>query len=115
MKKEKPKKFSQLLEESGYKTYNVDIVDDKIDLSKHNFVLIRKDDNKQITGTSVLFIEWKEDGTFKSIHTTPAVGRSIVVDPMNHGNYKWMTSSITEVISDTEFKTKNSMYSLYKV
>jgi hypothetical protein len=115
MKKEKPKKLSQLLEESGYKTYDMVIDDNKIDLAKHNYVLTRKDDNKQITGTSVLFVEWKEDGTFKSLHTTPAVGRSIIVDPMNYANFKWMTSSITEVISETEFKTQNSTYLLHKI
>jgi len=115
MKKEKPKKLSQLLEESGYKTYDMVIDNNEIDLAIHNYILTRKDDNKKITGTSVLFVEWKEDGTFKSIHTTPEVGRSIIVDPMNHGNFKWMTSSITEIISETEFKTQNSTYLLDKI
>lgn len=86
-----------------------------IDLEQHKFVLTRLDDNKQIPCATIKFIEWNENGTFKAAHDTPAVGRSIIADPGPYGTYRWMTSVITEVISDTEFKTKNSTYTLHKV
>lgn len=86
-----------------------------IDLALDNYVLTRKEDNRQITGTAIKFIDWNENGVGGSIHDEPAIGRSIVVDPMIGGNYRWMTTQITEIISETEFKTKNSTYTLHKV
>jgi hypothetical protein len=86
-----------------------------IDLETHNFVLIREEDNKQIPGSVIKFIEWNENGTGKASHDTPAPGRSIVVDPIVGGSYVWLTSEITEVISDTKFKTLNSTYTLHKL
>ena len=86
-----------------------------IDLSVHNYVLTRKEDNKQIVGGVVKFVEWNEDTTFKAVHDTPAIGRSIIVDPGPYGMYHWLTSAITEVISDTEFKTENSTYLLHSL
>ena len=84
-----------------------------IDLEKDNFVLIREEDNKQIPGSVIKFIEWSDLGSGKAAHDTPAVGRSIVVDPIVGGSYVWLTSPITEVISDTKFKTVNSTYTLH--
>lgn len=86
-----------------------------IDLEKDNHVLTRIDDGKQIPCVVIKFIEWNEDGTFKSVHDTPSVGRSIIADPGPYGMYRWMTSVITEVITDNKFKTKNSTYTLHKV
>ena len=85
-----------------------------IDLVTDNYVLTRLEDNKQITASVIKFIEWNEDRTGKSSHAEPAVGRSIIVDPML-GNYKWMTTAITEIISETSFKTENSTYTLHKL
>lgn len=86
-----------------------------MDLAVHNYVLTRLDDNKQIPCGVIKFIEWNEDGTFKASHDTPAVDRSIIADPGPHGMYQWMTSVITEVVSENMFKTKNSTYVLHKV
>lgn len=86
-----------------------------IDLTKHNYVLTRVKDNKQIPCTVVKFIEWNEDGTFKFAHDDPSPGRSIVLDPGPHGMYSWLTSRITEIVSKTEFKTANSIYYLHSV
>ena len=66
-------------------------------------------------GTTVKFIEWDENGKGKSLHDTPAIGRSIVLDLNGPFSYQWMTTQITEIISETEFKTLNSTYALYKV
>lgn len=111
----KNKKFSQVLEASGYKTYNMDLVDNRIDLAIHNYTLVREEDNKQINAKEIKFIEWNEDGTGKSIHDIPAIGRSIVVDPIYGLTYKWMTTQIVEILSDSKFKTKNSTYKIYKL
>lgn len=86
-----------------------------MDLTVHNFVLQRVDDNKQMPCAVVKFIEWNEDGTFKALHDEPAVGRSIVVDPSSYGMHQWMTSAITEIVSSNEFKTQNSTYKLHKL
>lgn len=86
-----------------------------IDLALDNYVLTRKEDNKQMTANTVKFIEWNENGVGGSLHNEPAVGRSIVLDVTGPESYKWLTSQIVEIISNTEFKTKNSTYTLYKV
>lgn len=87
---------------------------DMIDFNDYNFVLTRLNDNKQIFCLVIKFIEWNEDGTFKSIHDRPAVGRSIITDPGPFGAYRWMTTVITEIVKDNEFKTLNSTYILHK-
>ena len=86
-----------------------------IDLAKDNYVLTRLEDNKQITASTINFIEWNEDGTGKSSHDDPAIGRSIIADGQVELTYKWLTTPITEIISETKFKTKNSTYTLHKV
>ena len=86
-----------------------------IDLVKDNYVLTRIDDEKQIPASVIKFIEWNENGTGKSLHDEPALGRSIVVDPVNAAIYKWMTTRIVEIIDPTTFKTENSTYTLHKL
>jgi len=86
-----------------------------IDLVKDNYVLTRIDDEKQIPASVIKFIEWNENGTGKSLHDEPALGRSIVVDPVNAVIYKWMTTRIIEIIDATTFKTENSTYTLHKL
>ena len=86
-----------------------------MDLVTDKYILTRIDDEKQITASVIKFIEWNEDGTGKSSHDEPAVGRSIIANPLIGGNYKWMTTQITEIISENEFKTKNSTYTLKKL
>jgi hypothetical protein len=76
--------------------------------------LIRENDNKELQGKTVSFIEWNEDGTFHRKHSEPAEGRSLILDP-HFLFYTWMT---TEIISFSyegnvlKFQTKNSNYIL---
>jgi hypothetical protein len=86
-----------------------------IDLAKDNYVLTRLEDNKQITASVIKFVEWNEDGTGKYVHDDPAIGRSIMADGWGELTYKWMTTPIIEIISETKFKTKNSTYTLHKL
>jgi hypothetical protein len=104
----KSKKLGQVLEESGYKKLY-------IDFEQHNFVLVRENDNKQMPCGVVKYVEWNEDGTFKSVHNDMAVGRSVILDPGPFGQYQWLTTTITEILSETKFKTTNSIYNLYKL
>jgi len=86
-----------------------------MDLVTDKYILTRIEDDKQIKASVIKFMEWNEDGTGKSSHDEPAVGRSIIANPLVGGNYAWMTTQITEIISENEFKTKNSTYTLNKI
>lgn len=110
----KNKKFSQVLNESGYKTYNMDIEDNRIDLATDNYVLVREEDNKRIRANEIKFVEWNEDGTFKSVHDEPAIGRSIIANPSRF-TYSWLTTSILEIKTPTHLITQNSTYKIYKL
>ena len=87
-----------------------------IDLAKDNYVLTRLEDNKQITASTINFIEWNEDGTFQSSHDELGLGRSFILDP-HLMSYTWMTTVVTEIIEQREdyikFRTSNSVYELF--
>jgi hypothetical protein len=86
-----------------------------MDLVTDKYILTRIEDDKQIKASVIKFMEWNEDGTGKSSHDEPAVGRSIIANPLVGGNYAWMTTQITEIINENTFKTKNSTYTLNKL
>jgi hypothetical protein len=86
-----------------------------IDLMKDNYILTRSDDEKQITVSVIKFIEWSEDGIGGLTHDEPAIGRSIIVNPTVGGNYKLLTTVITEIINENTFKTKNNTYTIHKL
>ena len=76
--------------------------------------LIRENDNKELQGRTVSFIEWNEDDTFHSEHSEPAEGRSLIIDP-HPLFYTWMTTPITSFTKEgnvLKFQTKNSNYIL---
>ena len=79
-----------------------------VELSK---VLERQEDGLKKTG-DIQFLEFDETGHGKKLHDTPQVGFSCIVNPHFRTQYTWMTSEIVEVISDIEFKTKNSHYKI---
>jgi hypothetical protein len=82
------------------------------------YELTRLDDGLIRKGYTLDFIEWKEDGTFKTRHSEPQVGLSCILDG-NSPFYTWMTTTITELIVNEEnfikFKTQNSNYELHKL
>jgi hypothetical protein len=82
---------------------------------KTKYVLTRQDGLTK-TGKKASWIEWNEDGSGKALHESPAVGRSFVLDINGPFLYAWMTTDVTEIISESdtqiEFKTKNSTYIL---
>jgi hypothetical protein len=83
-----------------------------------NYKLVRESDGLTKYGWKIGWIEWKKkDKTFKKLHAEPAVGRSFILDP-NRISFTWCTSTITEILEDKEnyykFKTRNSVYELWK-
>jgi len=81
------------------------------------YELIRHRDGLTKIGNKADWIEWDEDTSAgKKLHTEPAIGRSFVLDLGGPLTYTWMTTTVTEIISNEpgkiEFKTKNSNYTL---
>ena len=64
-------------------------------------------------GGDIQYIEWDENDRGIDLHEEAQIGFSCIIDPYTM-NPTWLTSVITEVISETEFKTKNSHYKIVK-
>jgi hypothetical protein len=84
--------------------------------SIHVYELIRENDGLVKIGQRANWVEWDENSAGKKLHEEPAVGRSLVLDLEGPVTFTWMTTSVTEIISqnsdEIKFKTKNSQYSL---
>ena len=82
---------------------------------KPEYVLTRQDGLIK-AGKKASWIEWNKDGSGKALHESPAVGRSFALDLSGPFLYTWMTTDVTEIISESdtqiEFKTTNSTYIL---
>lgn len=67
----------------------------------------------------IAWIEWGDDAKFKQTYDEPAIGRSLILDPHQGMHYTWMTTTVTEIIEQTDsfitFKTQNSHYKLEKI
>ena len=92
---------------------------DLVTQGKPNWKLVRKRDDLTKHSVDVMWIEFKEDGTFKAKHTKPAIGRSLMMSPFNE-LFTWQTTTITEIIKErfdgyVMFKTENSTYELSKI
>lgn len=89
------------------------LVDDKL-----NWRLVREWDGLNKKSKAIMWLEWNENGTLKSKHDEPAVGRSLLMSPFNHA-FTWQTTTITELIEVKDdyikFKTENSTYELFKL
>ena len=83
-----------------------------------NWRLVREGDGLNKKSKAIMWLEWNQDGTFKSKHDEPAVGRSLIMSPFNHF-FVWQTTIITELIEVKDdyikFKTENSTYELFKL
>lgn len=86
--------------------------------TKFNWKLVRERDGITKQSERILWIEWNEDGRFKSKHDEPAIDRSLLMSPFNDF-FTWQTTPITEIVehkgSYIKFKTENSVYELYKL
>jgi hypothetical protein len=83
-----------------------------------NWRLIRERDCMIAESKEVLWIEFNQDGTFKSKHDEPALGRSLVMSPFGI-NFTWQTTELTEIVDQKEkyikFRTMNSVYELWNL
>jgi hypothetical protein len=86
--------------------------------NQYNWKLVREHDGLTKQSKEVMWIEFNEQGTFKSKHDEPAVGRSLMMSPFTF-SFTWQTTSITEILEQREdyvkFKTRNSNYELFKL
>ena len=84
----------------------------------YNWKLVRERDNLTKKSEKIIWLEFNENGTFKSKHDEPAIGRSLLMSPFNQF-FTWQTTPIKEIIelnSDVmKFKTENSVYTLTKI
>ena len=87
------------------------------------FHLRRTRDGEGESGGSSEAIEWNEDLTYKGVKGYyPEIGCSMKVGSVTARSYSnrdwWMTTPITEIVSETDdeikFKTQNSSYTLKK-
>ena len=83
-----------------------------------NWKLVRERDGLTKQSKEVMWIEFNEEGRFKSKHDKPAVGRSLLMSPFTM-SFTWQTTTITEIVEEREdyikFKTQNSNYELWKL
>ena len=89
-----------------------------LDQVEMKWKLVRERDGLTRQSAEVMWLEFNEDGTFKSKHDEPAVGRSLIMSPFNMF-FTWQCTSLTEIIEQREnyikFKTLNSVYELWKL
>jgi hypothetical protein len=88
--------------------------------NEYNWKLVREHDGLTKKSKDILWLEWDENGRFKEKHNDIAVGRSLIMSPFNDF-FTWQTTSVTEILgfpkdsSYIKFKTKNSVYELFKL
>jgi hypothetical protein len=86
--------------------------------NEFNWKLVRERDGLPKQSKEVTWVGWNEDGSFKSKHDKPSIGRSLLMSPFNQF-YTWQTTIITEIVEQRDdyikFKTQNSNYELFKL
>jgi YD repeat-containing protein len=86
--------------------------------TEFNWKLVRERDGLTNQSKEVMWVEWNEDGRFKSRHDEPAVGRSLIMSPFNQF-FTWQTTSNYRKSWRSEriivnSRHKNSDYELWK-
>jgi len=88
-----------------------------IEETNYPYEIERLNDGMKIKGEVIGFVEFDDNGRGRLLHKEPGIGFALIVD-RTAISYKWMTTTITEVISFSEkfmqFKTKNSEYIITK-
>ena len=89
-----------------------------VNIQSNNWKLVRERDGLTKQSSEVMWAEFNEEGTFKSKHDKPAIGRSLIMSPFNEF-FTWQTTTITEIVEERKdyikFKTQNSNYELWKL
>ena len=83
-----------------------------------NWKLVRERDGLTNQSKDIKWLEWNEEGKYKTDHKEPAVGRALLMSPFNDF-FTWMTTDVTEILENQDgyvkFKTRNSNYELWKL
>ena len=86
--------------------------------NEYNWKLVRERDGLTKQSKEVMWIEFNDEGRFKSKHDEPAIGRSLMMSPFTF-SFTWQTTTTTEILEQREdyikFKTRNSNYELFKI
>lgn len=81
-----------------------------------NYKLVREGDSLTKQSQDIMWLEFDENGKFKSKHKEVAVGRSLLMSPFSQF-FTWQTTDIIELIEQREdyikFRTTNSIYELF--
>jgi hypothetical protein len=114
MSKIKQDKIPMTLEDNVLKV----AVEQGVIENEFNWKLVRERDGLTKHSVDVMWVEFKEDGTFKAKHDKPTIGRSLIMSPFNQF-FTWQTTPVTEILEEREnyiiFKTGNSNYELWKL
>ncbi len=90
----------------------------EMDNIEYNWKAVREHDGLTRQSTDIKWLEFNEDGTYKTDHPLPAPGLSLLMSPFNRF-FTWQTTSITEIIEQRDdyikFKTGNSIYELFRI
>lgn len=85
---------------------------------KPNWKLVREHDNLTKYSVDIKWLEWDENSLYKADYQKPAISYSLLMSPFN-AFFTWQTTQITEIVEQQEdyikFKTKNSIYELFKL
>lgn len=88
------------------------------------YCTLEKSNGESHRGLEYSFIEWTSEeigGEKRELHDEPQVGYSCIIDPQYGYSFTWITTPITEIVSDDiiekkrciTFKTRKSLYKLY--
>ena len=115
MSKIKQTKIPMILDE--YNVLRIAIEQGVIE-NEYNWKLVRERDGLTKQSKEVMWIEFNDEGRFKSKHDEPAIGRSLMMSPFTF-SFTWQTTSITEILENQDdyvkFRTLNSNYELWKL
>lgn len=85
---------------------------------EYNWKLVRERDGLTRKSKDVIWVEFQDNGKFKAKHNNIAISYSLVMSPFN-AFFTWQTTPVTEIIEEKDdyikFKTKNSVYELFKL
>lgn len=90
----------------------------EIESNEFNWKLIRERDGLTKQSRDIKWLEFNEDGTFKTDLPFPEPGLSLIMSPFNQF-FTWQTTQITKILKQRDdyikFKTGNSIYELFKL
>lgn len=86
--------------------------------SVNTWKLVRESDRLVRVANDIIWVEFNNEGRFKSKHDKIGLNRSLVMSPLSQ-YFTWQTTPITEILEQQDnylkFKTENSVYELFKL